>query len=599
MVARLRLGATIQAPPRYSSVCLASMRAAGVAAVALVLLLLSAFPAGAQLRSVKADLTTEVESEARAGGRVRAFLEVSVPEGFHLQSNAPRDPSLIATTLTFPATPGVRAEEVVYPKATDFTLEGQTDPLAVFERRFLVGVQFSVAAGTAPGPIEVPARFRYQACNDKLCFAPFTADVHWTVVVVGAKAAVTPRQPDLFKQIAFGAGAPPPQEDEPTLQLPAAPADVSAAPATLDDFTVVSTAGGYMNRDTFLTFVRNAEQGVKERGWFEGRGPIAILLLVLVGGLALNLTPCVLPMIPINLAIIGAGSKAESRSRGFVLGAVYGAAMAAVYGVLGVVVILTAGTFGTINASPWFNVAIAVVFVALALAMFDVFEIDFSRFSSSVGTGGASRGSLALAFGMGTIAALLAGACVAPVVIQVVLFSSNLYAQGSVIALGLPFVLGIGMAIPWPIAGAGLTRLPKPGAWMVRVKQALGVVILATAVYYGYLAYTLFADRWVDAGDVTSSVEALVKDGWHASLDEGLAVARREKKPVLVDMWATWCKNCLTMDKTTLADPAVKSALEGYVKIKFQAEHLDESPAREVIERFKGIGLPTYAILEP
>jgi len=574
------------------------MKRRGLAAV--VLLLLSAFPSGAQLRNVKADLATEVESDARAGGRVRALLEVSVPEGFHLQSNAPRDPSLIATTLTFQTTPGVRAEEVVYPKATDFILEGQREPLAVFERRFLVGVQLSVAAGTAAGPIEVPARFRYQACNDKLCFAPVTADVRWMLTVVGPKAPVTRRQPDLFKQIAFGTGAPPPQEDEPAVALTPPPAaSVPATSATLDDFTVVSTAGGYMNSDAFLTFVRNAEQGVKERGLFEGRGPLAILFLVLVGGLALNLTPCVLPMIPINLAIIGAGAKATSRSRGFVLGGVYGAAMAAVYGILGVVVILTAGTFGTINASPWFNVAIAVVFVALALAMFDVFVIDFSRFSSSVGTGGGSRGSVALAFGMGAIAALLAGACVAPVVIQVVLFSSNLYAQGSVIALGLPFVLGLGMAIPWPLAGAGLTRLPKPGAWMVRVKQLLGVVILATAAYYGYLAYTLFADRWVDAGEVTSSVEALVQDGWHASLDEGLAVARREKKPVLVDMWATWCKNCLTMDKTTLADPTVKTALDGYVKIKFQAEHLDESPAREVIERFGGIGLPTYAILRP
>jgi thiol:disulfide interchange protein DsbD len=565
---------------------------------ALVLLLLSAFPAAAQLRGVKADFGTVVESDARAGGRVRALLEVSVPEGFHLQSNAPRDPSLIATTLTFTTTPGIRAEEVVYPKATDFTLVGQSEPLAVFERRFVVGVEFSVAAGTAPGPIEVPAKFRYQACNDKLCFAPVTADVRWTLDVVGATAKATPRRPDLFTQIAFGTGAPPPQEDEPSPFDPA-PSTASASPATLDQFVVVATAGGYMNTEAFLSFIRNAEQGVKERGWFEGRGPLAILLLVLVGGMALNLTPCVLPMIPINLAIIGAGAKAASRSRGFVLGGVYGAAMAAVYGVLGLIVILTAGTFGTINASPWFNLAIALVFIALALAMFDVFEIDFSRFSSSVGTGGASRGSLALAFGMGAIAALLAGACVAPVVIQVVLFSSDLYAQGTVIALGLPFVLGVGMAIPWPIAGAGLTRLPKPGAWMVRVKQLLGAVILATAAYYGYLAYTLFADRWVDAGEVTSSVEALLKDGWHASLDEGLAVARRERKPVLVDMWATWCKNCLTMDKTTLADASVKTALDAYVKIKFQAEHLDEAPARDVIERFGGIGLPTYAILKP
>ena len=98
---------------------------------------------------------------------------------------------------------------------------------------------------------------------------------------------------------------------------------------------------------------------------FEGRGPLAILLIVLVGGLALNLTPCVLPMIPINLAIIGAGAQAGSRGRGFLLGAAYGGAMALVYGVLGLIVILTAGTFGTINASPWFNLGIAVLFVVL------------------------------------------------------------------------------------------------------------------------------------------------------------------------------------------------------------------------------------------
>ena len=61
----------------------------------------------------------------------------------------------------------------------------------------------------------------------------------------------------------------------------------------------------------------------------------------------------------------------------------------------------------------------------------------------------------------------------------------------------------------------------------------------------------------------------------------------REQKPVLVDMWATWCKNCLVMDKTTLADPTVTNALDGYVKIKFQAEQPDEEPARAVMERFK------------
>jgi thioredoxin:protein disulfide reductase len=141
--------------------------------------------------------------------------------------------------------------------------------------------------------------------------------------------------------------------------------------------------------------------------------------------------------------------------------------------------------------------------------------------------------------------------------------------------------------------------LPKPGAWMVRVKQAFGVIILVTAAYYGYLAYSLFADRWVDASEVTSSVEAKLKDGWYASLADGLAVAKRENKPVLIDMWATWCKNCLVMDETTLADPVVKAALDGYVKIKYQAEDPDSPPASEFMDRFDAIGLPTYVILRP
>ena len=355
--------------------------------------------------------------------------------------------------------------------------------------------------------------------------------------------------------------------------------------------------GGYLGADDFLRFIHNAETGVKETGLFEGRGPLTILLIVFLGGLALNLTPCVLPMVPINLAIIGAGAQAGSRSRGFLLGTAYGGAMAIVYGILGLVVILTTSTFGTINASPWFNVAIAVLFVVLGLAMFDVITIDFSRFASGLRTGEAGRGTFLLAFSMGAVAALLAGACVAPVVIQVVLFSSNLYATGTKLALALPFCLGIGMAIPWPIAGASFAALPKPGAWMIRVKQAFGVLILATAVYYGYVAYGLFSNRWVDASEVASSVQEKLKEGWSASLADGLATAKRDQKPVLVDLWATWCKNCLTMDMTTLKNPAVTSALAGYVKIKFQAEEPNRSPARAVMRRFEAVGLPTYVIL--
>ena len=155
------------------------------------------------------------------------------------------------------------------------------------------------------------------------------------------------------------------------------------------------------------------------------------------------------------------------------------------------------------------------------------------------------------------------------------------------------------MAIPWPIAGAGIGALPRPGAWMVRIKQAFGVVILLTAAYYAYTAYGIFANRWVDPLQVSSSVEEKLKEGWYASLPEGLAAARREGKPILIDFWATWCKNCLVMDKTTLKDPEVTAALSRYVKIKFQAEDPSVSPAKEAMDYVGAIGLPTYAILQP
>ena len=560
---------------------------------------LCAGTAEAQSRRPKADVTPLVERPGYPdrGATARVALRVSLPEGLHTQSNKPRDPLLIPTELTIDAPAGVRVKEIVFPPSTDLKQAGQDQPLAVFEQTFVIGVQLAIAPGVPVGKLVVPMHLRYQACDANLCYAPSTADAEWTLDIVPAGTIISSVSSPMFEKIAFGKGeAPGARGAAPRASAPSAASGDGIA--KLDGFTTLGMNGGYLNADEFLRFVHNAENGVKERGMFEGRGPIMILLLVLIGGLALNLTPCVLPMIPINLAIIGAGAQAGSRTRGFLLGSAYGAAMALVYGVIGLVVILTAGTFGTINSSPWFNLGIAILFVVLGLAMFDVLLIDFSKYSANLGTS-SSRGSFALAFSMGGVAALLAGACVAPVVIQVVLFSSNLYATGTKLALALPFCLGIGMAIPWPIAGAGLAALPKPGMWMVRVKQAFGVFIMATAIYYGYEAYTIFANRWVDPAAVASSVQDQLKAGWHASLADGLDIAQREQKPVLIDMWATWCKNCLTMDKTTLENADVQKALSGYVKIKYQAEDPDRPPAKTVMQRFNAAGLPTYVILRP
>lgn len=369
--------------------------------------------------------------------------------------------------------------------------------------------------------------------------------------------------------------------------LAAQAAPEAAAPAV---FEVSASTGGYVDSATLLEFLRGAEGGEPQAAGLAGRGPLLIGLSTLIGGALLNLTPCVLPMIPINLAIIGAGRTATSRRRGWMLGGAYGGAMALVYGVLGAIVVLTAGTFGVLNASPWFNLAIAVLFVVLGLAMFDVVTLDLSRWSSALAFDASARGSVALAVSMGGVAALLAGACVAPVVIQVVTLSSQLYASGSQAALALPLILGLGMGLPWPFAGAGLAALPKPGAWMTRVKHALGVCILLTAAFYGYEAVQLLRPPSTATG---------MKDGWYQSLDDGLAAARRDGKPVFLDVWATWCKNCVVMDATTFRDPQVRDALDKFVKVRFQAEDIENPAASALLDRLDSVGLPTYAVLHP
>ena len=544
--------------------------------------------AGQAPRLTHAEVTAvPIAGPVQAGATLRAVLQVKVAPGFHIQSDKPRDPSLIPLTLSIDAPAGISVGGLTFPPSKDFMLKGGDTPLAVFEGTFPIEAKLVVAKDHSAGEVTVPARLRYQACDETTCFRPTTIAAKWTfTVTAGGKSAPVPAPAEATRA---------PADVPATAAAPSA-----AAPDVLpffEQFDVLGTAGGYLRKEAFLKFISDAERGVKSQGLFEGKGPLAILALVFLGGLALNLTPCVLPMIPVNLAIIGAGAQRSKRSRGFLLGAVYGGAMALVYGVLGVIVILTASTFGTINASPWFNLGIAALFVVLGLAMFDVIMVDFTRFRSGLRLGDSGRGTVWLAFTMGAVAALLAGACVAPVVIQVVVFASNLHASGTSIALALPFVLGLGMGLPWPIAGAGLASLPKPGMWMVRVKQAMGALILATAVYYAYIAYGILANRWVDPASVQASVAEKLKEGWHSSLAEGLLAAKQSNTPAIIDFWATWCKNCVVMDETTLKDPEVKAALDKYTRIKFQAEDPEESPTKELMQRIDAVGLPAYVIV--
>ena len=275
--------------------------------------------------------------------------------------------------------------------------------------------------------------------------------------------------------------------------------------------------------------------------------------------------------------------------------------MATAYGALGLFVVLTGSKFGALNSSPWFNLVIAVVFGVLALGMFDKLAIDFSRFRGSVGggRGTAGRGPYFLALTMGAVAALLAGACVAPVVISVLLLAANLYSQGHWLGLILPFCLGLGMAIPWPAAGAGLSFLPKPGVWMTRVKHGFGIFIALFALYYGHLSYSLFQPFSVAARQREPGIQSANAGSETEELNAAFRQARADGKPVVIDFWASWCKNCSAMEQTTFRNENVRSRLGTFHAVKYQAERPNQAPAKEVLDHFGAIGLPTYVVLAP
>jgi thioredoxin:protein disulfide reductase len=561
--------------------------------VSLFALVLSLAPSVfAQGPDVSYTFVTETASVA-PGTTVRAVVTFNLGDNWHVNAHKPLDQFLIPTAVTLDDHVAVSVESTIYPEHTLFNVAG--DDLAVYEHEFSIGMVLEISEDAPAGELSLPGTLRFQACNDKMCMPPDNLDLNFSLIIGEAGAPVDSAH---FSDVAW------PEADKSEDSAPTPENDATTAPEEstgemgwkeiAERFEVVGRAG-FEDTETFIAFLDaglSGETAPTQGSTFAGKSWGLILLLIVAGGFALNLTPCVLPLIPVNIAIIGAGTKAGSRGRGFALGGAFGVGIALVYGLLGLAVMLSfTSAFGTINATPWFNIGIAVLFVILGLGMFDVINIDFTRFQSKIGIKKNENGSFLIAFGMGAISALLAGACVAPVVISTILFAQDSYSQGNQFALALPFLLGVGMALPWPFVGGGLSVLPKPGMWMVRVKQAFGIFIFAFAIYYGYIAYGL-----LQAG---TSEEHGSHEGWHTSLQSGLAEAAETGQPVFLDFWATWCKNCLVMDDTVLKDEAVVQKLESFVKIKYQAERMDQSPTSDIIDHYEVLGLPAYLILQP
>ena len=329
-------------------------------------------------------------------------------------------------------------------------------------------------------------------------------------------------------------------------------------------------AVGYMDASDFTAFLTGKPSVADTLG----EASVAmVFLLVLLGGLLMNLTPCVLPLVPVSLALVGRGAPR---------GTAYGLGMTLAYGALGLAAAFGGLAFGAIQSSPWFNIVVAVVFLLLGLATSEVFFIDFSRFRPrpKVGAPAAAKRGLLGPFLLGAGTAVLAGACVAPILLATLVLTAKWFAAGRVWAVALPFVLGAGMGLPWPFITAGMSVLPKPGAWMRWVNRVFAVVLFGFAVWYGWLAWGGFTARAETAPAQDAATET------------------DPTRPTLVIVGAPWCKNCTAMEKTTLKEPPVVEALA-----KFNVKHIEINTFEDLKKHSELTGLdikgvPAYVVIE-
>lgn len=271
-------------------------------------------------------------------------------------------------------------------------------------------------------------------------------------------------------------------------------------PAPQDEVTAVaqgaaSTASGAAPAGSWLDL-----GDVGMASWLHQAPLWQILGLSLLFGVLLSLTPCVLPMVPILLAILaGSGQQAISRRRGFGLAAVYVLGMSLVYTVLGVIAGLLGAGLAAWLQSPWVLGLFAILLALFALAMLDVFTLQTpvgfqSRMQAWMQT--LPGGQTGAVFLMGMVSALIVGPCVAAPLAGVLLFISQ--TGDAVIGATALFAMAWGEGLLLLVVGAGAgALLPRAGGWMTPLKAVFGLLLLATA---WWMALPLLADAVLVSG---------------------------------------------------------------------------------------------------
>ncbi len=320
-------------------------------------------------------------------------------------------------------------------------------------------------------------------------------------------------------------------------------------------------------------------------------GSFLTFLFIFFAGILTSFTPCIFPMIPITLSILGSQTIGKSRWKGFVLSLFYVHGIATTYSILGVAAAKSGTLFGAYLSSPIVVTAIALIFFAMALSMFGLYEIQVPVIiRSKLGNKKISDGKIG-AYASGLVAGIVASPCVGPVLVALLTYVAQ--TQKAVLGFFYLFTYAIGLGLIFIVLGTFsqfVSKLPRSGAWMTKVKKGFGVILILMGFYYLWPV----AKVYFTPPSIEKTSEGL--QGWQSYSNELLQSAAN-KQVVVIDFYADWCAACKELEKYTFSNLEVKAKLAGALLLKVDATQ-ENDHVTPILNQYGVVGLPTVIFIE-
>ncbi|HEY2663970.1 MAG TPA: cytochrome c biogenesis protein CcdA [Candidatus Binataceae bacterium] len=556
-----------------------------LAILAMLALLLAAAPAAKSDLLPKSSQVVRIESieligNLAPGGQALVEVTAQILSGWHINSDRPSNPDYIPTSLGLSVPHHVGVGKTQFPVAQLISPAfSGGEVLSVFTGRLRVKAVLLADSMFKPSAaMPITATIDFQPCNDAQCLQP--ASVSMTT--------------EVFSR--WSAGSLPGQ----------------------------ALRGGANGQS--LT------SGVDTLSVFDRHGYALGFMLVFVAGLALNLTPCVYPLIGITIAYFG--NQGGGTLRVAALAGFYLLGIAAMFSALGVAVAMSGGLFGAALQNPYVLAAIASMLLLLAASSFGWFTIQPP--SWMLKRAGNARpgyaGAAIMGLGMGVVAA----PCIGPVVLGLLLLVER--SASALFGFAVFFTLALGMGVPYialALAAGSIRQLPRSGEWLAWVEQFFGLVLVGMALYFldpltrGRLMthllpfYTAAAALYL--GFISTHGDAirafrLFKRAFGALAALGLlylliprtpppqlaftayqpglvAQARDAKRPVVIDFAADWCIPCREMERSTYVDPRVIEEAARFMRLKADLTRQDKG-TQEIIAAYEIPGVPTTIFID-